>query len=99
MGNKTTMNDLKDHLFDVIERVKYSTDPDADPKDIITLEAAQTIVDVAKVIVDVAKTEVQALNILSRADNPDRSFRAAVSSGLIQEHTPVAIPEGSSTKQ
>jgi len=93
MGSKTTMNDLKAHLFDVIERVKDSSDPSADPKDIITLEAAQTIVDVAKVIVDVAKTEVMALNILSRSENPDKTYKAALNAGIIQDAIPAALTE------
>lgn len=84
MASKTTIKDLKDHLFDVIERLKSANDPDADPKDTISLDHASAIVEVAKVIVDSAKTEVQALNILSRADNPERSFRAAENAGLLQ---------------
>lgn len=93
MGSKITMNDLKSHLFDVIERVKDSSDPSADPKDIITIEAAQTVVDVAKVIVDIAKTEVMALNILSRSENPDKTYKAAIQTGIIQEATPAALTE------
>lgn len=81
---KTTLNDLKDHLFDTIERLKYSGDPDADPKDAITLEAATAIVEVAKVIVDCAKTEVQAINILSRTDNPNSTASAINNSGILR---------------
>lgn len=46
------INDLRDHLFDVIERLK-------DPKDkTIDLETAKVICDAAQVIVNSAKVEV-----------------------------------------
>ena len=82
---RNTIYDLKNHLFDVIERLKSAADPDADPKDTITLETAKAITDCAKVIVDAAKTEVAALSILAKADNPDNTKKAAIGSGILSE--------------
>lgn len=52
MGKKNTMGDLRDHLFDVLERLK---DPDeATPMDV---ETAKTIVDVADTLIDTQRVE------------------------------------------
>ena len=39
----TNLNDLQSHLFDVIERLKEGNDPDADPKDSISIDRAKAI--------------------------------------------------------
>ena len=52
---KNDMNALRDHLFDVIERLKASNDPDCDQKDKIDIETAKQITDVAKVLVESAR--------------------------------------------
>ncbi len=52
MGKKNTMGDLRDHLFEVLERLK---DPDdATPMDVDT---AKTIVDVANTLIDTQRVE------------------------------------------
>lgn len=52
MGKKNTMGDLRDHLFDVLERLK---DPDdATPMDV---ETAKTIVNVADTLIDTQRVE------------------------------------------
>ena len=63
---KNDMNALRDHLFDVIERLKASNDPDCDHKDKIDIETAKQITDVAKVLVESAKAEVSLMNIASK---------------------------------
>lgn len=52
MGKKNTMGDLRDHLFEVLERLK---DPDdATPMDVDT---AKTIVNVANTLIDTQRVE------------------------------------------
>ena len=65
--SKTSLSELRSHLFDVIERLKASNDPDADQKDKIDIETAKVISDVSKVIVDAAKAEVDALKTIANA--------------------------------
>jgi len=67
---KNDMNALRDHLFDVIERLKATNDPDADQKDKIDIETAKQITDVAKVLVESAKAEVSLMNIASKGMLP-----------------------------
>lgn len=61
---------LRDHLFDVIERLKSRNDPNCDPQEKIEIEDAKAITEAAKIIVDSAKVEVEMLHIISRADDP-----------------------------
>ncbi len=60
----TSLNALRGHLFDVIERLKDSNDPKADPKDIIDIETAKAINQTAGQIINSAKVEVAALRLI-----------------------------------
>ncbi len=68
---KNTLSDLRDHLFDVLERVKDGNDPEADPKDTIDLDRAKVIANVSKQIIDSAKVEVEAVKVLNDTVNFD----------------------------
>jgi hypothetical protein len=48
---KNKINDLRDHLFETLERLKDDEDP-------MDLDRARAIADVSRVIVDSAKVEV-----------------------------------------
>lgn len=63
--SKTSLTDLRNHLFDVIERLKDSNDPDADEKDTISIETAKAINQTAGEIIESAKVEVEALKIIA----------------------------------
>ena len=65
----TNLNDLQSHLFDVIERLKEGNDPDADPKDSISIDRAKAINDSAKEIINIAKVKVDAIKIIANSDN------------------------------
>ena len=74
-------------MFDVIDRLMASNDPDADAKDKITIELAEAISEAGKVIVAAAKTEVDALKVVSGGDVPTAWFKNMKSSILeIPEH-------------
>lgn len=61
---KNKISDLRNHLFDTIERLK-----DPEENDSMTIEKALAIAEIGKVIVDSAKTEVMAMKALGL--NPD----------------------------
>lgn len=73
--NKIT--DLRDHLFETIERLKDDDHP-------MDLDRAKAIADVARVIVESAKVEVQAMDVMGSlagtgfipVESPDRPLRA-----------------------
>lgn len=67
----TSLNALRGHLFDVILRLKDSTDPDADVKDTIDINTAKAINQTAQSIINSAKVEVDALKILARDGDID----------------------------
>jgi hypothetical protein len=52
-------------MFDVIERLKASNDPDADQKDKIDIDTAKAISEAGKIIIDAAKVEVDAMRIVA----------------------------------
>ena len=52
MGTKNTMGDLRDHLFEVIERLK-----DPDPATPMDTETAKVIVETANTLVDTQRAE------------------------------------------
>jgi len=60
-----SLSDLRMHLFDVIERLKESGDPDADPKDTIDVQTAKAINQTAQSIINSAKVEVEALKLIA----------------------------------
>ena len=89
MGNKTSLAELRSHMFDVIERLKASNDPDCDVKDKIDIDTAKAISLAGKVIIDAAKVEVQALKIIAGSEAPTGWFQNNKSSILeIPENLP-----------
>lgn len=60
---------LRNHMFEVIERLKLSNDPGADPQEKIDIDTANAITDAASVIIASAKVEVDFLKIVAHADN------------------------------
>lgn len=55
---KNKLSDLRDHLFETIERLK-----DPEEKETMTVEKAQAIADLGAVIVNSAKLEVMAIQM------------------------------------
>lgn len=61
----TSLQALREHLFDVIERLKEGNDPGADPKDTISIDNAQAITAAAGQIINAAKTELLAYKLIA----------------------------------
>lgn len=80
---KNKMSDLRDHLFETLEKLRSNNDPEADPSEKIDIETASTISAVAGRLVDTYKVEVQAMALLSKADNPNSMTRGMQLSGIL----------------
>ena len=68
---------LRDHLFEVIERLKLNNDPNADPQEKMDVETAKAVTNAASIIVNSAKVEVDFLKIIAAGDNPSGVKEAA----------------------
>ena len=58
---KTKMSDLREHLFEVLERLK-----DPEPETPMDIDTAKAIVGVAETIIDSARVENDYVNALSK---------------------------------
>lgn len=85
MSKQTSLEQLNAHLFETIEMLKNNSDHEASDNEKIDVDAAKTIADLGKVIVDGYKVKIQALNILSKADNPNSVKRIIIDSGIESE--------------
>ena len=83
--SRTTLADLRGHLFDTIERLKEGNDPEADPKDTIDLDRAKCIAGVAGQIIQSAKVEVDAMKIVSQHSISYDPIKHLESTGVIQD--------------
>lgn len=63
---KNDLPALRDHLFEVIERLKSNSDPNADNFEKIDIETAKAITNTANTIIDSAKVEVDFLKLINK---------------------------------
>ncbi len=66
---KNDLTALRDHMFEVIERLKANNDPDASECEKIDVETAKAITNAAQTIVHSAKIEIDFLKIIAKGDN------------------------------
>lgn len=83
--SKRTLADLRDHLFDTIERLKAEKDP-------MDVDRAQAVASVAKTILDSAKVEIGYMRVTD--GNVESDFI-----GGPRTKASVAIPQSSSAEQ
>lgn len=75
MGKKTSMEDLRDHLFETLERLK-----DPDPATPMDIDTAKTIISVAETLIDSQRVEndfIKAVggdNYLANSNKPTTRF-------------------------
>ena len=69
---KNSIDDLRNHLFDVIERLKSNGDPEASENEKIKLEDAKMICNAADCIIESIRVQNDFLGIISKAENPDK---------------------------
>lgn len=78
------MTALRDHLFDVIERVKSNNDENSSPNEKMTVEEAKAISQAAAIIVNSAKIEVDLLKVIARGENNRELEQAASGTKFFQ---------------
>jgi hypothetical protein len=74
---------LRNHLFEVIERLKLSNDPDADEKEKMDVETAKAITNAAQSIIHSAKIEIDLLKIISNSGNQTLVRQAITDNGFL----------------
>jgi hypothetical protein len=83
---KNKMCDLRDHLFDTLERLKSNNDPNTDENEKIDIETAKAIVDVSSAIIETFKIETQAIGIISKSQNSTLLTAALSDSGIFSQN-------------
>lgn len=78
------MTALRDHLFDVIERVKSNNDDNCSPNEKMSVEEAKAISQAAAIIVNSAKIEVDLLKVISKGTNNPEVIKAAEGTQFFQ---------------
>lgn len=76
------LSDLRNHLFETIEMLKNNSDPKADENEKIDIQTAKQISSVASDIIESYKVELQGIEILSKAQNPDFTSKFLIESGV-----------------
>lgn len=72
MSNKCSVERLRMELFDTLQRLKSNNDKNCSPNEKCSIEEAEAVCHIAKEITETYKVQLQAMNILSKADNPNR---------------------------
>lgn len=83
--SKCNVEALRMHLFDTLERVKSNNDPECSPNEKCSIEEAEVVCEIAKQITETFKVQLTAMNILSRADNPNSVKAMIAANGLNSE--------------
>lgn len=78
-----SIDKLNEHLFEAIEMLKNSNDPNASENEKIDVETAKAISSLGKVAIEGYKVKCQALAILSKADNPNIVKETLSDSGFL----------------
>ena len=79
---KNKMSDLRDHLFDTIERLKSRNDSQTDDNEKIDIETAKMIVDVSDKLIDMWKVEAQAISIIAKHSDKEYVASAINNAGI-----------------
>ena len=82
MSNKCSIENLRMELFDTLLRLKSNNDKNCSPNEKCSIEEAETVCLIAKEITDTYRVSLQAMNILSKAENPNRVQQMIEYNGL-----------------
>lgn len=80
---KNKLSDLNNHLFEAIEMLKNNSDPEASENEKIDIPTAKQIAELGKVIIEGAKTQVLAMELISKSQNPVETTTALHGTGII----------------
>lgn len=81
---KPDLEALRSHLFDSLERVKSLNDPNTDENEKMSLEQAESICEISEQIIETYKVQVQAMAIISKAENYRGTEEFAQNIGLLK---------------
>ena len=80
MVNLETVNEK---MLMAIEMLMNNSDPNAEAKECMDVDTARTIANLGKVCVESYKVKANALAILAKADNPQRTTEIMRQSGIV----------------
>lgn len=80
-----SIDDLRRELFDTLEKLKSNNDENCSPCEKCSIEEAEAVCKIANVITNTYKVQVQAMKILSKADNPKAVRNFINDSGLSEQ--------------
>ncbi len=90
---KNKIENLNDHLFEAIEMLKNNSDPKASANEKMDLNTAKRIAELGKVIVEGARLQIQALELVSKAQNPIATTEALNQTGVVSiNYQPRVLP-------
>ena len=84
MSKNNNMTALRNHLFEVIERIKSNNDPHTDECEKMSVEEAKAISQAAAIIVNSAKIEVDLLKVVAKGENNKELGEAAQGTQFFQ---------------
>lgn len=85
MNKQISIDKLNEHLFESIEMLKNSSDPNADPNEKIDVNTAKAIADLGKVVIEGYKVKAQVLGMMRNTENPKLMKETICSSGIITD--------------
>lgn len=84
MAKNTSLEALKERLFETLEGVKNLSDPNASDCEKTSIEQAEQIVAISESIIDACKVQVDAARILSKAENIQATATAVTDMGILE---------------
>lgn len=78
-----SLETVNEKMLMTIEMLMNNSDPDADAKECIDVDTARTIANLGKVAVEGYKVKANALAVLARAENPQRTVELIHETGIV----------------
>lgn len=86
-----SLQDLRMELFDTLVKLKSNNDKECSPCEKCSIEEAEAVCEIASEITETFKVQVQAMNILSKADNPTAVREFLQDNGFSDKPAPIAL--------
>lgn len=83
-----SIENLREELFDTLQKLKSNNDENCSPCEKCSIEEAQMVCEIAHEITDTFKVQVQAMHVLSKADNPKAVTEFLIGNGFTEMSTP-----------
>ena len=86
MSKNTSLEALREHLFETLEGVKNLQDPEASECEKTSIEQAKAIVDVAEAIIDTYKVQLDGVKIFQGVSIRDQPKALQNDLGIAETH-------------